>query len=248
LIQVAIGIVGREEVDANHKNPRRRGRKSGCVFAEPPRRADHLAVGLFVAKVLERVTRRLLTAAGLDRRPTVRKLFGEQARLDRVPPTGGRIVYWLGALVTIGLAVDALHLAWLSAGVARVVAYVPDVLAAGAIVAVGYVAGTFVYRKMTGSEGPSLVWARLARGAIFAVAGFMALQQLGIATAIVTVAFTVALSAMAVAAALAFGLGNRELAGRITRDWYERRAPRYRRYEPGIQAKDEQEPFVDPKH
>ena len=60
----------------------------------------------------------------------------------------------------------------------------------------------------------------------------MALQQLGIATAIVTIAFTVALSAMAVAGALAFGLGNRELAGRVTRDWYERRGPAYRKYEP----------------
>jgi hypothetical protein len=51
----------------------------------------------------------------------------------------------------------------------------------------------------------------------------MALQQLNIATAIVTVAFTVAIAAMALASAVAFGLGNRELAGRITREWYEHR-------------------------
>ena len=151
-----------------------------------------LAVGLFVAKVLERITRRLLMAAGLDRRPAARKLLGQGARLERVPPIGGRIVYWLGALVTVGLAVDALHLAWLSAGVARVLAYVPNVLAAGAIVAVGYVASNFVYRRVTGRQDASLLGARLARGAILAVAAFMALQQLGIATAIVTVAFTVA--------------------------------------------------------
>jgi hypothetical protein len=171
------------------------------------------------------------------------------AALERVPPTGGRLVYWVCALVTVGLAVDTLHLAWLSAGVGRLLAYLPNILAAGAIVAVGYFAGNFLYRKVTGREAASLLWARLVRGAIFAIAAFMALQELGIATAIVTVAFTVALSAMAVAAALAFGLGNRELAGRVTRDWYESRSPRSQKYEPGVHTDEEQGgPFVHPHH
>ena len=101
-----------------------------------------------------------------------------------------------------------------------------------------------------------MLWARLVRGAILTVAGFMALQQLGIATAIVTTAFTVALSAMAVAGALAFGLGNRELAGRVTRDWYERLSgPRYRRFDaatgdrPGIEERDDEDRPLDiPPH
>lgn len=207
-----------------------------------------LAVGLFVGKVLERITRRLLLAAGLDRRPTVRKFIGQEAALERVPPIGGRIVYWVCALVTVGLAVDTLHLAWLSAGVARVLAYVPNVLAAAAIVAAGYFAGNFLYRRVIGREAASLLWGRLVRGTIFAVAAFMALQQLGIATAIVTVAFTVGLSAMAAAAALAFGLGNRELAGRVTRDWYESRGHGDRKYEPTVPAEDEQRPFTHPHH
>jgi hypothetical protein len=189
----------------------------------------------------------VLAAAGLDRRPAARKLFGQEASLQRVPPIGGRIVYWVLALVTVGVAVDALHLAWLSAGVARVLAYLPHVLAAGAIAVVGYVAGNFVYRKLASGEAASLLWGRLVRGAIFALAGFMALQELGIATAIVTIAFTVALAAMAVAGALAFGLGNRELAGRVTRDWYERRGARYRRYEPAGHE-EEEERLIDPKH
>ena len=50
----------------------------------------------------------------------------------------------------------------------------------------------------------------------------MALQQLGIATNIVTTAFAILFGAVALGLALAFGLGNRELAGRITREWYER--------------------------
>jgi hypothetical protein len=210
-----------------------------------------LAIGLLVAKVLETVTRRLLMAAGLHRRRAAREFLGQGPALERLPRTAGRIVYWVLALVTVGLSVDALHLTWLSAGVARVLAYLPNVLAAGAIVAVGYLAGNVLYRRASSRESGPL-WGRLGRGGIFALAAFMALQQLGIATAIVTIAFTVALSAMAFAGALAFGLGNRELAGRLTRDWYERRGPRYRRYESaGHEAPvghEEEEPVGYPKH
>jgi hypothetical protein len=50
----------------------------------------------------------------------------------------------------------------------------------------------------------------------------MALQELGIGTEIVTTAFAILFGAVAFGSALAFGLGNRELAGQITRQWYER--------------------------
>ncbi len=131
-------------------------------------------------------------------------------------------------IITIGVAIDALHLTWLSAGVAVILGYLPNVLAAAAIVAVGYLVGNFAFRKLADSPTVSPIWARVARIAILAVAGFMAVHQLGIATAIVATAFTLCLGALAVAAAVAFGLGNRELAGRITQDWYERGTSNFR--------------------
>jgi hypothetical protein len=51
---------------------------------------------------------------------------------------------------------------------------------------------------------------------------FMALQELGVATEIVTTAFAILFGAIALALSLAFGLGNRELAGEVTRNWYRR--------------------------
>jgi hypothetical protein len=53
---------------------------------------------------------------------------------------------------------------------------------------------------------------------------FMALRELQIAPEIVTIAFTVTLAAIALAAALAFGLGSRSVAGHVTQQWYERQA------------------------
>jgi hypothetical protein len=49
----------------------------------------------------------------------------------------------------------------------------------------------------------------------------MALQELGIATEIVTTAFAILFGAVALALALSFGLGNRDLAAQVTREWYE---------------------------
>jgi len=181
-----------------------------------------LAVGFLIAMALDRITRRLLSAIGLDRRPWAQRWLGSGIGIQRLPRTGGRVVYWIAGLITIGVAVDALNLPWLSAGFARVIGYLPNVLAAAAIIIVGYIVANFLFREMAARSAGTTLWPRLVRGAILAVAGFMALQQLNIATAIVTTLFTVTISAMAVAGALAFGLGNRELAGRVTRDWYER--------------------------
>jgi hypothetical protein len=50
----------------------------------------------------------------------------------------------------------------------------------------------------------------------------MALQELGVASEIVTTAFAILFGAIALAIALSFGMGNRELAGEVTREWYNR--------------------------
>ena len=47
----------------------------------------------------------------------------------------------------------------------------------------------------------------------------LALQQLGIASEIVNLAFGILLGTIGVAAALAFGLGSREIAGKQTEEW-----------------------------
>jgi hypothetical protein len=79
--------------------------------------------------------------------------------------------------------------------------------------------------------------ARLGRGGVILLAIFMALQELGIATDIVTTAFAILFGAIALALALSFGLGNRELAAEITREWYER----YRRERAEAQERERQE-------
>jgi len=196
-----------------------------------------LVVGFLIAKGLEKLTSRGLAA--LAHRQGAHRFVENQKSLERMPHAGGRFVFWVLGLITIGVAVEALNLPWLNYGVGRVIAYVPHVIAAGLILAAGYFGGNFVYRQIGAREGTQSLLGRLVRGAIFLFAGFMALHELGIATAIVTTAFVMVLGALAVAGALSFGLGNRELAGRVTRDWYERRRPTYRRYDPTTRTREE---------
>ena len=58
-----------------------------------------------------------------------------------------------------------------------------------------------------------------ARISIIVLAGAMALRQMGLANEIINLVFGLLLGAGAVAAALAFGLGGRDVAGRTIEDW-----------------------------
>ena len=74
-----------------------------------------------------------------------------------------------------------------------------------------------VIQESDSSQAPIL--APAARIAILVLAGAMALRQMGLANEIVNLAFGLMLGAIAVAVALAFGLGGRDTASQLLRDW-----------------------------
>ena len=88
----------------------------------------------------------------------------------------------------------------------------------------GLVLGDLVAALIAASAGGlagASTLARAGKGGVVLLAVFMSLQELGVATDIVTTAFAIIFGAIALALALSFGLGNRELAGEVTRRWYE---------------------------
>jgi Conserved TM helix len=76
-------------------------------------------------------------------------------------------------------------------------------------------------QKVVASSGThqSKVLGQVARLAIIVFVGAMALQQMGIAASIVNLAFGLMLGAIAVATAISFGLGGRDVASEQLRDW-----------------------------
>lgn len=145
-------------------------------------------------------------------------------RLDPVHAMG-KLFFWLVMLMVILLSSMALGLESINQMFGVMLSYLPTLVAAIIIVILGLIVGEFVRALVLASAGgmegvPTL--AKLAKTAVVLIAVFMALQQVGIAEEIVTATFTLVLGAIALAVGLAFGLGNRELAGEITRRWYER--------------------------
>jgi len=135
------------------------------------------------------------------------------------------LVFWLLMFAVIVLASNALGLQSLADVFSELVGYIPSVIAAIVIIIVGIVLGEFVGGLILASAGAlhgGTALARIGRGGIILLAIFMALQQLNVASEIVTMAFAILFGAVALALALAFGLGNRELAGEVTREWYSR--------------------------
>ncbi|MBW7932675.1 MAG: hypothetical protein H3C62_03505 [Gemmatimonadaceae bacterium] len=186
-----------------------------------------LLAGYLLAKLVQKGAARLLRRLHLN--DVLKK--GGVVPLDRVGahlnPTLAiaNLLFWLVMFSALLLAANALGLDSLASLFGELVGYVPSVVAAIVIIIVGIVLGDFVGGLISASTislhgGPTL--ARVGKGGVVLLAVFMSLQELGVATEIVTTAFAIIFGAVALALALSFGLGNRELAAEITREWYER--------------------------
>ncbi|MEO6058279.1 MAG: hypothetical protein ABIQ49_15755 [Gemmatimonadales bacterium] len=194
-----------------------------------------LLTGYFLARQVQRWAddtlkrldfNRMAAAGGLD------EAVGRTgSRLDPVRALA-KLIFWLVMLVVILLASTALGLESINQMFGTMLAFIPTLIAGIAIVILGMIVGEFVRGLILASAGtvsgvPTV--AKIAKGAVVVIAVFMALQQVGVADEIVTAAFTLTLGAVALAVGLAFGLGNRDLAGEITRRWYEEGRRRDRR-------------------
>ena len=182
--------------------------------------------GYLLAKVLERIVERFLRRVGLnamlERGGVMQAVECSGAHLNPARVLSN-LVFWLVMFAVILVAANALGLESLASVFGELVSYIPSVIAAIVIILVGIVLGQFVGGLIGASAGAlhgGRALARVGSGGVILLAVFMALQELGIATDIVTTAFAILFGAIALALALAFGLGNRDLAGEITREWY----------------------------
>jgi hypothetical protein len=184
--------------------------------------------GYLLAKVLERIVESALRRIGLN---NMLARGGVLAAVERsgahVNPTRvlANLVFWLVMFAVILVAANALGLESLALVFGELVSYIPSVIAAIVIILVGIVLGQFVGGLIGASAGAlygGRALARMGSGGVILLAVFMALQELGVATDIVTTAFAILFGAIALALSLAFGLGSRDLAGEIMREWYER--------------------------
>ena len=134
------------------------------------------------------------------------------------------IVFWLIFGLTIMLAVSALGIEALTDFVSTVVAYLPNVIAALLIllvaIALAGAVGGLAQRLIGGTMLGKLVQTAVPV-LVIAIALFMALVQLKVATQIVVATYVIVLGSIGLGFALAFGLGGRNVADRLLTGAYE---------------------------
>ncbi len=122
------------------------------------------------------------------------------------------IVRALVILFVVAQGVEALGLTIFTAIVTAIVAYLPMVFKSAIIALVAFVGASMLEAVIVKNNEKMAGLAKIVKVAIYVLAGFMILSQLDIAATIVNTAFVVTLAAVAVAFALAFGLGGKDFA------------------------------------
>ena len=183
-----------------------------------------LIVGYIVAKVLQAVVGRVLQAIGFDgwMEKGGIKQFLDRAETNQTPHNIlGKLVFWFVFIIALTMAADALGIPQVSAVLGQLIAYIPNIIAAILILILAALLANFLAGIVRGATG-SDVLSNVARYAIIVYAAFAALTQLGIAVQLTANTFLILLGAVALAGALAFGIGGMDVARDILQKAYNR--------------------------
>ena len=187
-----------------------------------------LIVGYFIAKVVSKIVEKALQKLGLDKalHESDAKQYVDKVSSNASPSAAiGRVFFYIIFVFVLTAAIGALKIPAVTAFMNQVLAYLPNVIAAIVIFVVaaaiaGAIAGAVA--KLLGDTPTGKVVAAAVPSLIMLIAVFMILNQLKIAPEIVQITYTALLFSVALASALAFGLGGREVAGRMLGDAYQK--------------------------
>jgi small-conductance mechanosensitive channel len=205
----------------------------GSVAAFIPRLFGALVVvllGFAVAKLLDTLLSKLLAKLGLDRLMTGTGVNKVLARVGIHVPVStliGKIVYWFVLLVFLVSAAESLGLERVSATLDVFALYLPKVFGAALVLLAGVLLAQLVSSLVRGAaEGIGLEYAaglgRIAQAMLIIVSISVAIGQLEVKTDLLNNIIAIVLISVGLAAALALGLGSREVAGQIIAGIYVR--------------------------
>lgn len=186
----------------------------GLVFASIPNVVGAgllLGISYLIARLVADLVKNLLQSAGFDNVP---------ARLGLNLDTERSLSDWAAWLIIVGTmllaavpAAEMLGFDALTSIVANFIAFGSQILTGIILMGIGVFIANFA-RDFMLDTGQSSFSASIVRAAVLVLVGAMALQAIGIGEDIVQLAFGIGIGAIGIAAALAFGLGSREIAGK----------------------------------
>jgi len=178
-------------------------------------------IAVVIGKVVSGIVTNVLAGVGFN---NVLVTLG----LAKLPPQGrqtpaavvGLVVLALIVLLASVTAADMLEFQAVGVMIKDFIAFAGHILMGVLIIGLGLLLAQIVVKGISTSDARNAHrLALVARVVILALAGAMALRQTGVADDIVNLAFGLTLGAAAVAFALAFGLGGRDMAARTLDEW-----------------------------
>ncbi|TWT12020.1 mechanosensitive ion channel [Streptococcus sp. sy004] len=171
-----------------------------------------LVIGGFLAKLIGNLVEKLLETSGINQYSKYLS-FDEKKASYSLSKMIANLVRGILAIFFLVQAIAVLNLEVLNTIGFSIIAFLPAIISSLLILAAAVIGGNILadfFGKVTNNK----FLAELVRYGLIVLAVFMTLDQLGIAQTIVQSAFTIILSALAVAFALAFGLGGRDFAAK----------------------------------
>lgn len=134
------------------------------------------------------------------------------------------VAKWFVRLIALVVAFDALGLPAVSDVLRQLLLWLPNVVVALVVLVIGGLAANALSNIVRGAaaqgglSNPDFL-AKVASGLVWTFAIVVAVNQIGIATTLVNTLFMAIVGALALALGLAFGLGGRDTAAEIVRNW-----------------------------
>lgn len=203
------------------------------LFAAIPRIIGFLVIliiGWLIAGAIAAAVAALLRAVKFNDLATRSGFSGFVERMGIKKDASGflaDIVRWFVRLIVLVTAFDALGLPAVSQVLQQLLLWLPNLVVALVILVLAGLAANALASLVRGATAeaglgnPDLL-ATIAKVAIWAFAIVIAVNQIGVATALVNTLFTGVVGALALAMGLAFGLGGRETAGQLVASWYHK--------------------------
>ncbi len=175
-----------------------------------------IVIGCMIGKLAGQIVTKLIATSGLDAK-LQGLLDSDSLVLSKI---AGIAVYAVIVIFFVVEGLNVLHLAVLTEVGAVIIGYLPSILSAVLILAASVIISTIVEKALNKNGFKS--YSVIAKVAILVLGVFMILSQLGIASEIVNSAFILILAALAVAFAVAFGIGGREFAAHVLKKLEEK--------------------------
>jgi len=187
-----------------------------------------LAIALFIAGfiiawIFEIISRKIMRLVMLEKivdKSGLRALFAKGGLKISFTRLLSGVVYWFVLIVFLATVVSVLGLTQLSNFLEELVAYLPNVIAAVAILIIGILVANLLYNVVKNACESARIasadfLASLTKWSIFVFAFIAALVQLQIASDLLKILFTGFVVMLALAGGLAFGLGGKDAAREI---------------------------------